>query len=305
MFGIQSFAGTIGTFANMMKLQNRWETKQEKGKYTEKSSLEEKDPLIRQLDEMRKQRQENSPKETIRTKMSIGKKLTREEMEYLKREDPATYQKAKEIQDTQKGYENALKSCKTKEDVQRLKATRMGATLTKVNAISNNPNIPEGQKMALLLHENAKVKAMLKAEQAFIESGRYGQLPTDAEQKEAMKQAAEALREEKTQEPETDQTVEETDDSSAPRPDGETTGQTEGTGTVPEEEKAEKKPLKDSSRHISGSDHPAAGISNPASQKKAPDHHKARAAYTKTAVETSQETTPAKTPQRRKISRKV
>ncbi len=207
MFGIQSFAGTIGTFANMMKLQNRWETKQEKGKYTEKSSLEEKDPLIRQLDEMRKQRQENSPKETIRTKMSIGKKLTREEMEYLKREDPATYQKAKEIQDTQKGYENALKSCKTKEDVQRLKATRMGATLTKVNAISNNPNIPEGQKMALLLHENAKVKAMLKAEQAFIESGRYGQLPTDAEQKEALKQAAEALREEKTQGPETDQTL--------------------------------------------------------------------------------------------------
>jgi len=84
MFGIQSFAGTIGTFANMMKLQNRWETKQEKGKYTEKSSLEEKDPLIRQLDEMRKQRQENSPKETIRTKMSIGKKLTREEMAELK-----------------------------------------------------------------------------------------------------------------------------------------------------------------------------------------------------------------------------
>lgn len=150
--------------------------------------------MIRHLEEMREQRQKSSGKEAIINKMNSGKKLTQEEMEYLQREDPAAYQKAKEIQAQQKGYKNALKNCKTKEDVQRLKANYMGSAMARVNGIANDPHIPKGQKMALLMHENAKVKAILKAEKEFIASGRYEQLPTDAEQKEAMEQAAEAMR---------------------------------------------------------------------------------------------------------------
>lgn len=209
MFGIHSFAGTAGNYASIMKLQSLWETKKEKGSYTEKTDSSE-DPLIRHLKEMQKQNQENSGKEAILNKMRSGKKLTQEEMEYLQREDPAAYQKAKEIQEAQKGYRNALKNCKTKEDVQRLKATHMGATLTRVNAIANDPHIPKGKKMELLLHENAKMEAVLEAEKEFIASGAYDRLPTDAEQKEAMKQAAQ-IRDQETGDTETanDQPVQE------------------------------------------------------------------------------------------------
>ncbi len=196
MFGINMFSGTAGAYASLMKLQSRWDEKKEKGKFQEKSQIQE-DPMIRHLEEMREQRQKSSGKEAIINKMNSGKKLTQEEMEYLQREDPAAYQKAKEIQAQQKGYKNALKNCKTKEDVQRLKANYMGTAMARVNGIANDPHIPKGQKMALLMHENAKVKAILKAEKEFIASGRYEQLPTDAEQKEAMEQAAEAMRGEK------------------------------------------------------------------------------------------------------------
>ena len=56
MFGINMFSGTAGAYASLMKLQSRWDEKKEKGKFQEKSQIQE-DPMIRHLEEMREQRQ--------------------------------------------------------------------------------------------------------------------------------------------------------------------------------------------------------------------------------------------------------
>lgn len=202
MINFTMFSGTTGAYASMMKLQMKWNSKQEEKSYTQKT--EQEDPILSRLNDLKEQNQKSSGKEAILNKLRAGKKLTQDEMDYLQREDPAAYQKAKEIQDAKAGYERSLKNCKTKEDVQRLKSLHLGSTMAKVGAISNNPNIPEGQKMALLLHENAKLNAINKAERAFVQSNAYNCLPTDAEVKEAMKQEMEKL-EGSVQTPEVDQ----------------------------------------------------------------------------------------------------
>ena len=193
MINFNMFSGTTGAYANMMKLQMKWNSKQEDKSYTQKT--EEEDPILRRLNDIKEQNQKSSGKEAILNKLRAGKKLTQDEMDYLQREDPAAYQKAKEIQDAKAGYERSLKNCKTKEDVQRLKSLHLGSTMVKVGAIANDPNIPEGKKMELLLHENAKLNAVNKAERAFVQSNAYHGLPTDAEVKEAMKQEMEKLEE--------------------------------------------------------------------------------------------------------------
>ena len=194
MLGI-NVAGTIGAYTNMMKLQMKWENKKDSGTYTEKSD-EQKDPTTRMLDELKEQNENRDySMEAIRNKLVSGKKLTFEELKYLEEKDPAAYQKAKEIQDAQEGFENALKNCRTKEDVQHVKLLHLGAAMTAVNAADHDPNIPAGQKLAIILQENAKMKAIEKVEKAFVESGAYAQLPSEAELKEKIKEEQEELKE--------------------------------------------------------------------------------------------------------------
>ena len=194
MLGI-NVAGTIGAYTNMMKLQMKWENKKDSGTYTEKSD-EQKDPTTRMLDELKEQNENRDySMEAIRNKLASGKKLTFEELKYLEEKDPAAYQKAKEIQDAQEGFENALKNCRTKEDVQHVKLLHLGAAITAVNAADHDPNIPAGQKLAIILQENAKMKAIEKVEKAFVESGAYAQLPSEAELKEKIKEEQEDLKE--------------------------------------------------------------------------------------------------------------
>ena len=56
---------------------------------------EQEDPVLRQLNDLKEQNQKSSGKEAILNKLRAGKKLTQDEMDYLQREDPAAYQKAK------------------------------------------------------------------------------------------------------------------------------------------------------------------------------------------------------------------
>ncbi len=193
MLGI-NVAGTIGAYTNMMKLQMKWENKKDSGACTKKAD-EQTDPTTRMLDELKEQNENRDySMEAIRNKLASGKKLTSEELKYLQEKDPAAYQKAKEIQDAQEGFEHALKNCRTKEDVQHVKLLHLGATMTAVNAADHDPNIPAGQKLAIILQENAKMKAIEKVEKAFVESGAYAQLPSEAELKEKIKEEQEELK---------------------------------------------------------------------------------------------------------------
>ena len=53
-------------------------------------------------------------------KIQSGKKLTADEMAYLRKYDPVTYMKVARIQAQREALEAQLKSCKSKEEVQKV-----------------------------------------------------------------------------------------------------------------------------------------------------------------------------------------
>ncbi len=185
---------SLGTYTKQLEMQIKWQKKKANNDFTADGSTKLNDSIARQAEEIRMSQADGSAKMSsqIRTKLATGKKLTREEMEYLQKNDPQTYQKAKAIEEEQKSYEEELKRCKTKEDVQRVKMNRTAASLSVVNSVKNNPAIPEGAKLGIMWQELMKSRALEETMGKFIESGRYAQLPTEAEKAEAEKILKEA-----------------------------------------------------------------------------------------------------------------
>lgn len=128
----------------------------------------------------------------IHNKLYCGKKLTLDEEQYLQKKDPMAYRQLKASEAEQKSYEEELKRCRTKEEVSRVRMAHTAASLSFVNSVKNNPNIPEGQKLALVSGELQKIKALDKITEKFVKSGRYAKLPTDNEKLEAEKLLKEA-----------------------------------------------------------------------------------------------------------------
>ncbi len=187
---------SIGKYTKNMEMQMKWKQKKANNDFTADGSTKLKlnDSAARQAEEIRKSQADGSSKLSaqIRTKLATGKKLTREEMDYLQKNDPQTYQKAKAIEEEQKSYEEELKRCRTKEDVQRVKMNHTAASLSTVNNVKNNPAIPEGAKLGIMWQELMKTRALEETMSKFVESGRYAQLPTEAEKAEAEKTLKEA-----------------------------------------------------------------------------------------------------------------
>jgi hypothetical protein len=184
---------SLGTYTKNMEMQLKWQKKKADNDFTADGSTKLTDPTAQQAEEIRKAQADGSAKlsSQIRTKLATGKKLTREEMEYLEKHDPQTYQKVKAIEAEQKSYEKKLKNCKTKEEVQQVRTERVAASLSVVNNVKNNPAIPEGAKLGIMWQELQKNMAMEETIRKFVESGEYAQLPTEAEKREVEKELKE------------------------------------------------------------------------------------------------------------------
>ena len=188
-FTVQS----IGAYTRNMEMQLKWQQKKESSDFTADGSTK-LDSVARQAEEIRLSQADGSAKlaSQIRSKLANGQKLTLEEMEYLEKHDPQTYQKVKAIEAEKKNYEKELKKCKTKEEVQRARMNHTAASLSAVNNIKNNPAIPEEKKLELIWQEHMKNMALEEITKEFVESGRYAKLPTEAEKAEAEKEIKEA-----------------------------------------------------------------------------------------------------------------
>lgn len=214
---------SLNMYTRNMKMEQKWQRRVQNSDYASKnggqesSSVSGLDPqLKRQLEELRdSNNSETKTKEAIKAKMVAGKKLTSAEMKYLQEKDPATYKKAKELETTRKKYQEELKRCKTKEDVQRLKMAYTAQSLETVNSTANNPNIPKGQKLAIIAAENQKMNAVADATNQFVKEGHYGRLPSEAEEQKAEKEQKEALEAE--QKERSDASVSQPEDSEKPK----------------------------------------------------------------------------------------
>ena len=90
-----------------------------------------------------------------------------------------------EVQSEQESYKKQLRNCKSKEEVEKLKMTKMGRYMSEAKEIANNPYIPKAQKYRLMKKMLKKTSAVEVEQEKFLQSLKYAKLPD--EEKEAKK----------------------------------------------------------------------------------------------------------------------
>lgn len=190
-----SIIGNLNTHLKNLKMQTQWDLKRETGNYSAKGGTLDQwldDPMKKTAEATQVQAQVDAQRENgddklreIHQKLEAGGKLTPEEREYLQAKDPQTYQELVQEERQQKAYEEALRRCKTKEEVQRLQTQQVNASLTVVRSIEHNPHISMAKKLEIAMGEKRKVDAVAESTQRFMASGEFAQLPTEAEEAQA------------------------------------------------------------------------------------------------------------------------
>lgn len=192
-FGL-TFAGSVRGYVKTLEKQTAWKLKQQSGDYSaHKESLDQWLPGSREeqskpksaIAQWAEENETDWKLASIRNRLANGKKLTGPELDYLRQKDEQAYYKAKAIERERAGFERALKRCRTREEVQRLRLSHLAASLAAVKSVEHNARIPEGCKLALAGQEKGRVDALGRVFVEFVRRGDYARLPTEAEERRA------------------------------------------------------------------------------------------------------------------------
>lgn len=190
---------SLSSYMKTMEMQAKWQQKQEKGDYAPEHTESADKEFKKQIDDMRYPEYDRSARmeSDIETKLTSGKELSDEEMQYLKNHDPGTYQKARIIQRERKSYEKSLAACTTKEEVEQLKADHAAAAVERVKAIRYNPYLSRKDMRELIRMEHFKAAALDDAMHEFMKDADYKRLPDggDVSKKEDLGNEAEETKE--------------------------------------------------------------------------------------------------------------
>ncbi len=192
-------AGTVKNAVNLQVLTNKWQQKKESGNILSKKEANERANWTQEqwmkhdFEEQLEKNREASRKTEISNKIMHGDTLTPEEVQYLQKEDPTALQTYKQMKAEKKAYEEKLKKCKTKDEVQRLKTETLSQYVAVLKKIENNPYIPISAKLAKAQEMLGKTRNIQEAERKFMQTAQYAKLPTEAE--EAQQRAEENAEE--------------------------------------------------------------------------------------------------------------
>ena len=179
--------GTIKSAVKLAELESKWQQKKEHlGKKIFEPN-EQKSPEQLQIEAFQedlKRMRESDNSAMIYNKLKSGKKLSPEEVEYLKRENPQAYADYKIAQAEKEAFKKKLKNCETKEDVRKLKVTEMGNYLAQAKSVSNNPQIPKGKKLEILGRIMGRVMGIEEVYKEFVKSTDYTNLEDTIFEKE-------------------------------------------------------------------------------------------------------------------------
>jgi hypothetical protein len=192
-------SGTVTNAVQLQMMNNKWQQKKESGNVLSKEERNERanwtqeDWLLNDLKEQAAQNREASQQTDIDNKIMYGGTLTPDEEKYLEKNNPTALQKYKEIKAEKKNYEEKLKNCKTKDEVDRLKTETVGGYLSSMKKVENDPYIPMSEKLATAQEILAKTRNIEKAEIRFMASAKYQNLPTEAEEAEERSEKREEI----------------------------------------------------------------------------------------------------------------
>lgn len=173
--------GTIQNQVKMQMLDMKWQQKKQHINSKKFENMTQEQRMLEHFKEQAAEERKRSATSELYTKLQSGGTLTAEEIAYLKENDPEALADYEKAQAEKKAYEQALKNCKTKEDVDRLKLNRMGNFAVQAKSIANNPYIPKEKKLELMQKLNNEVCLIRDAHSEFVKSRAYEELPEEAE----------------------------------------------------------------------------------------------------------------------------
>lgn len=184
-------AGSIRNSVKLAEMDSKWQQKKKNGGKSLKMEMSPQEKQIQRYKEDLERMREGRQMSDIDAKLKAGGTLTPEEITYLQRNCPEKYKEYVEIKNEREAYKRQMKSCKTKEDVEKLKMNKMNSFLSEAKSVMNNPNIPKGKKLGLMEKILRRVMGIEKEYVKFVNSGRYHNLPTQEELAEEEKKKAE------------------------------------------------------------------------------------------------------------------
>lgn len=231
-----TMAGTIKNSVRMATLDQKWQQKKNSFGQDQKK-LSEMTAEERQLQDFKEQAEQIRKKQKyagIDAKLAAGDKLTPEEIEYLRQNNPQALRDYEETQRERECYRRALRNCRTREEVERLKYTKMGQYMAEAKKISSDACIPKGKKVELLKKILQQTIAVEDEHREFLKTSRYASLPTEEEAREAEKAEKEQQEAENTGAKETEdvgdaEDAEDVKDSDAEGTEGTKSADVEGT----------------------------------------------------------------------------
>ena len=179
---MQMIAGTVRNSVKLDILAQSWEqkkatnnvlTKQERNK---RANMTPEERMLEHYQEEIIKNREQSKNNAIAYKIMDGEDLTYEEEQYLAKNNPALLNNYRKVKAERHAYEDALKKCKTKEEVQRLKINTMSGYLSELKSAKGEAKLDKAQEII------GKIKNIQKAELEYMESGEYENLPSEAEE---------------------------------------------------------------------------------------------------------------------------
>lgn len=173
--------GSVQSQVSMKMLDLKWQKKKNDINTKKKESLTQADILMQSYKQQAEDVRKGKDSEAIYTKLKTGGTLSADEIKYLKQHDPEALADYEKAQAEKKAYKNALKNCKTKEEVERLNLNRMGGYVSRARSIANDPYIPEGKKLELMNKLNNEVCCTKDAHMKFVQEGSYAKLPEEGE----------------------------------------------------------------------------------------------------------------------------
>lgn len=184
---MQMISGTVKNAVQLQVLNNKWQQKKESGKLTkeERNAREnwtQDDYIIQDIKEQAENNREVEYDTKIDNKIMAGGTLTPEEEKYLEQNNPEALKKYKEIKAEKKNYEEKLRKCKTKDEVERVKLNTMGEYASSLKKVVNDPLIPKSEKLAKAQEMLAKTNNVQEVHIKFVGSLEYEELPTEGEE---------------------------------------------------------------------------------------------------------------------------
>ena len=184
---MQMISGTVKNAVQLQVLNNKWQQKKDSGKLTkdERNAREnwtKEDYLIQDIKEQAEQNRKAEHDTRIDNKIMSGGTLTPDEEKYLEQNNPEALKKYKEIKAEKKLYEEKLKKCRTKDEVERVKLNTMGEYASVLKKVVNDPLIPKSEKLAKAQEMLAKTNNVQNVHISFVNSAEYEELPTEGEE---------------------------------------------------------------------------------------------------------------------------